>query len=84
MFSKTYHTPRGDVRAPHALIGNGVEIFAGARIGTAGFGFFLGARGPIRTPQLGRVVIGDNVETGANTTIDRGALGETVIGHRDR
>lgn len=64
----------------HALIGNGVEIFAGARIGTAGFGFSPGARGPIRTPQLGRVVIGDNVEIGANTTIDRGALGDTVIG----
>lgn len=64
----------------HAIIGNGVEIFAGARIGTAGFGFIPGAHEPIRTPQLGRVLIGDNVEIGANTTIDRGALGDTVVG----
>lgn len=64
----------------YALIGNAVEIFAGARIGTAGFGFAPGARGPVRVPQLGRVLIGDNVEIGANTTIDRGTLGDTVIG----
>ncbi|MEP6840428.1 MAG: UDP-3-O-(3-hydroxymyristoyl)glucosamine N-acyltransferase, partial [Bradyrhizobium sp.] len=64
----------------HALIGNAVEIFAGVRIGTAGFGFASGARGPVRIPQLGRVLIGDNVEIGANTTIDRGTLGDTVIG----
>ena len=64
----------------YALIGNAVEIFAGARIGTAGFGFASGGRGPVRVPQLGRVLIGDNVEIGANSTIDRGTLGDTVIG----
>ncbi|MBI3514581.1 MAG: UDP-3-O-(3-hydroxymyristoyl)glucosamine N-acyltransferase [Proteobacteria bacterium] len=64
----------------HALIGRAVEIYPGARIGTPGFGFVPGERGPVRVPQLGRVVIGDRVEIGANTTIDRGALGDTVIG----
>ncbi len=64
----------------HALIGNAVEIYPGARIGTPGFGFVPGERGPVRVPQLGRVVIGDRVEVGANSTIDRGTLGDTVIG----
>jgi UDP-3-O-[3-hydroxymyristoyl] glucosamine N-acyltransferase len=64
----------------HALIGDRVEIYPGARIGTAGFGFAPGGRGPVRVPQLGRVIIGDGVEIGANSTVDRGALGDTVIG----
>jgi len=64
----------------HALVGANVVILSGARIGQAGFGFEPGPEGLERVPQLGRVVIGDNVEIGANTTIDRGALGDTVIG----
>jgi UDP-3-O-[3-hydroxymyristoyl] glucosamine N-acyltransferase len=64
----------------HALLGTAVEIYPGARIGTQGFGFVAGAEGPVRVPQLGRVVIGDRVEIGANSTVDRGALGDTVIG----
>lgn len=68
------------VSITHALIGQGVHICAGARIGQAGFGFAESARGLVRMPQLGRVVVKDNVEIGANSTVDRGALSDTVIG----
>ena len=64
----------------HALLGSGVRIAAGARIGGPGFGFTSGPRGPIRMPQLGRVIIGNHVEIGANCTIDRGSVEDTVIG----
>ncbi|MEM8771750.1 MAG: UDP-3-O-(3-hydroxymyristoyl)glucosamine N-acyltransferase [Pseudomonadota bacterium] len=62
-----------------ALIGENVSILAGARIGEAGFGFASDAAGLVRVPQLGRVIIGDHVEIGANSCVDRGALGDTVI-----
>ena len=68
----------------YALIGNRVIIHAGAKIGQDGFGFVAGARGPERIPQIGRVVIQDNVEIGANTTIDRGAMADTVIGENTK
>ena len=55
-------------------------IHAGVRIGQDGFGFATGAEGHVKVPQLGRVIIGDDVEIGANTTIDRGAGPDTVIG----
>lgn len=64
----------------HALIGDRVIIHAGARIGQDGFGFAMGREGHLKVPQIGRVVIQDNVEIGANTTIDRGALKDTIIG----
>ena len=64
----------------HAVIGNGVVVHAGARIGQDGFGFAMGAGGRLKVPQVGCVVIGDDVEIGANTTIDRGTLGDTTIG----
>lgn len=64
----------------HALIGRMVRIYPGCRIGQDGFGFAMGAEGHRKVPQLGRVVIGDDVEIGANTTIDRGAGPDTVIG----
>jgi UDP-3-O-[3-hydroxymyristoyl] glucosamine N-acyltransferase len=64
----------------HALIGNRVVIHAGARIGQDGFGFALGVRGHAKVPQIGRVIIQDDVEIGANTTIDRGGNRDTVIG----
>lgn len=64
----------------HALVGRDVRVLPGARIGQSGFGFVEGPHGLVEVPQLGRVVIGDEVEIGANTTIDRGALGDTVIG----
>ncbi len=64
----------------HCLIGNRVHIYPGACIGQRGFGFAIGAEGFVSVPQLGRVVIEDDVEIGANTTIDRGAGPDTVIG----
>jgi UDP-3-O-[3-hydroxymyristoyl] glucosamine N-acyltransferase len=64
----------------YALIGNRSVIHGGARIGQDGFGFVGGAKGPERMPQIGRVVIQDDVEIGSNTTVDRGALADTVIG----
>jgi len=63
----------------YALVGARTIVHAGARIGQDGFGFALGVEHG-KVPQLGRVLVGDDVEIGANTTIDRGALGDTVIG----
>ncbi|MEH3147246.1 MAG: UDP-3-O-(3-hydroxymyristoyl)glucosamine N-acyltransferase [Methylobacterium frigidaeris] len=64
----------------HALVGNRVIIHGGARIGQDGFGFAMGAGGHLKVPQVGRVIIQDDVEIGANTTIDRGASRDTVVG----
>ncbi|MGE0256596.1 MAG: UDP-3-O-(3-hydroxymyristoyl)glucosamine N-acyltransferase [Alphaproteobacteria bacterium] len=61
-------------------IGARVNLHPGVRIGTRGFGFDMDPSGYTDVPQLGRVVIGDDVEVGANSTIDRGAAGDTVIG----
>ena len=63
-----------------ALIGNRVIIHPGARIGQDGFGFAMSPKGHMKVPQVGRVIIQDDVEIGANTTIDRGASRDTVIG----
>lgn len=64
----------------HALIGDRVIIHTGARIGQDGFGFAMGPTGHFKVPQIGRVIIQDDVEIGANSTIDRGALKDTIIG----
>jgi UDP-3-O-[3-hydroxymyristoyl] glucosamine N-acyltransferase len=64
----------------HCLIGSGCQLHAGVRIGNRGFGFVHDAEGFIDMPQLGRVIIEDRVEIGANSTIDRGAGPDTVIG----
>jgi UDP-3-O-[3-hydroxymyristoyl] glucosamine N-acyltransferase len=64
----------------HCLLGARVNIYPGARIGQDGFGFAIDPKGHVKVPQLGRVVIGDDVEVGANSCIDRGAVGDTVIG----
>lgn len=64
----------------HALIGAHTRIYPGARIGQDGFGFAIDPKGHVKVPQLGRVIIGDHVEIGANTCIDRGAGPDTVIG----
>jgi UDP-3-O-[3-hydroxymyristoyl] glucosamine N-acyltransferase len=69
-----------NVSISHALIGSRVRVYPGARIGQDGFGFALDPKGYVKVPQLGRVIIGDDVEIGANTTIDRGAVSDTVIG----
>ena len=63
-----------------SLIGNNVIIHNGARIGQDGFGYAPGPRGMIKIVQIGRVIIQDHVEIGANTTIDRGTMDDTVIG----
>jgi len=68
------------VRIANALIGNRVIIHAGAAIGQDGFGFVVGSSSHTKVPQIGRVIIQDDVEIGANTTIDRGAMHDTVIG----
>lgn len=65
---------------PGVTIGNGVEIHSGAVIGSDGFGYVYGEGRYWKFPQIGRVEIGDNVEIGANTTIDRGSLETTRIG----
>jgi UDP-3-O-[3-hydroxymyristoyl] glucosamine N-acyltransferase len=64
----------------HALVGDRVTIHSGVRIGQDGFGFAMGRTGHLKVPQIGRVIVQDDVEIGANTTIDRGALKDTVIG----
>jgi UDP-3-O-[3-hydroxymyristoyl] glucosamine N-acyltransferase len=69
-----------NVSISHALIGDRVIIHPGCRIGQDGFGYRMGAGGHVKVPQIGRVIIQDDVEIGANTTIDRGAMSDTVIG----
>jgi UDP-3-O-[3-hydroxymyristoyl] glucosamine N-acyltransferase len=65
---------------PRTEIGHRVRIHAGTVIGSDGFGYVLDGGVHRKVPQIGNVVIGDDVEIGANVTIDRGALGSTVIG----
>lgn len=75
----------GTIIGPNAslafcLVGRSCQIHAGARIGTRGFGFSMDPEGFVDVPQLGRVLVEDCVEIGANSTIDRGAGPDTVIG----
>jgi UDP-3-O-[3-hydroxymyristoyl] glucosamine N-acyltransferase len=65
---------------PRSQIGKRVRIHAGTVIGSDGYGYVLDGGFHRKVPQIGNVVIGDDVEIGANTTVDRGALGSTVIG----
>lgn len=71
---------RAGATLAYCLVGCRVLIHPGARIGQDGFGFATGPKGHVKVPQLGRVIIGDDVEIGANTTIDRGAGPDTIIG----
>ncbi len=64
----------------NALIGDRVIIHPGVKVGQDGFGFAMGPRGHLKVPQIGRVIIQDDVEIGANCTIDRGANRDTIIG----
>ena len=64
----------------HTLVGDRVVIHPGCKIGQDGFGYVMGGGGHMKVPQVGRVIIQDDVEIGAGTTIDRGALRDTVIG----
>jgi UDP-3-O-[3-hydroxymyristoyl] glucosamine N-acyltransferase len=63
----------------HAIIGARVQIASGVSIGGQGFGFVPTGNGRLRIPQLGRVIVEDDVEIGANCTVDRGSTGDTVI-----
>ena len=69
-----------NVSISHAYIGDKVTILPGAQIGQPGFGLASSQQGHAKIPQLGRVIIQDGVEIGSGTTIDRGAMGDTVIG----
>jgi UDP-3-O-[3-hydroxymyristoyl] glucosamine N-acyltransferase len=64
----------------HCFVGPRTTIYPGARIGQDGFGFAPDPAGHVRIPQLGRVIIGADVEIGANTAVDRGAGPDTIIG----
>ncbi|MBO7483723.1 MAG: UDP-3-O-(3-hydroxymyristoyl)glucosamine N-acyltransferase [Alphaproteobacteria bacterium] len=65
----------------HCIAGHKVYIYPGAQVGQDGFGFAMSpTKGPQKCPQLGRVIIGDDVEIGSCTTVDRGAMGDTEIG----
>ena len=63
----------------YCIAGDRLRIYAGARIGEDGFGYASDGTGHTKIPQLGRVIIGNDVEIGANTTVDRGALDDTII-----
>lgn len=67
-----------------ALIGDRVHLASGARIGEAGFGVSGDARGLVDVPQLGRVILQDDVSVGAGTCIDRGAFDDTIIGEASK
>lgn len=64
----------------YALVGDRVRILPGAAVGQDGFGYIPRADGLRKMPQLGRVIVQDDVEIGAGTAVDRGTLGDTVIG----
>jgi UDP-3-O-[3-hydroxymyristoyl] glucosamine N-acyltransferase len=79
------HIGRGGYIGPNVslantLLGNRVTIHAGVSIGQDGFGFAMGKEGHLKVPQIGRVIIQDDVEIGANATIDRGAVRDTIVG----
>jgi len=65
---------------PRTQLGQRVRIHSGTVIGSDGFGYVIDAGVHRKVPQIGNVVIGDDVEIGANVTVDRGALGPTTIG----
>ncbi|MEM9592574.1 MAG: UDP-3-O-(3-hydroxymyristoyl)glucosamine N-acyltransferase [Pseudomonadota bacterium] len=64
----------------HALVGDRATLHAGCRVGQDGFGYVMSSEGHFKIPQIGRVIIGDGVDLGANSTVDRGFLTDTKIG----
>ena len=64
----------------NALIGDRVIVHPGCHIGQDGFGYVMSPKGHVKVPQVGRVIIQDDVEIGAGTTIDRGGIRDTVLG----
>lgn len=73
-----------NVSVAFALVGDGVRLMSGARIGEAGFGAARSKTGPVDVPQLGRVILQDGVTVGANACIDRGAYDDTVVGENTK
>ncbi len=69
-----------NVTITHALVGEFCHIYTGVRIGQDGFGFAKTSKGMMKVVQFGCVIIGNYVEIGANTCIDRGAIEDTIIG----
>jgi UDP-3-O-[3-hydroxymyristoyl] glucosamine N-acyltransferase len=69
-----------NVTIVHSHLGNRVIVHPGCNIGQDGFGFAMGPQGHLKVPQVGRVIIQDDVEIGAGTCIDRGMNRDTVIG----
>jgi UDP-3-O-[3-hydroxymyristoyl] glucosamine N-acyltransferase len=74
----------GHASISHARIGDRVYVYPGARIGQEGFGFVVSREGFLTIPQLGLVILHDDVEIGANSTVDRGGMNDTVIGAGSR
>lgn len=72
------------VSISYAILGMRVRLFAGVRIAQDGFGFAATPDGFIIAPQLGRVILCDDVEIGANSTVDRGSVADTIIGAGSR
>lgn len=72
------------VTLSHAILGDRVTLYPGARIGQDGFGFAMDKDKFISVPQIGKVILKDDVEIGANSTIDRGSVRDTVIGEGSR
>lgn len=68
----------------HTLVGNRVILHRGVHVGQDGFGFAAGTKGILKMPQLGRVIIGDDVEIGSGTCIDRGTGPDTVVGSNSK
>ncbi len=64
-----------------SVLGDNVILHPGVVIGSDGFGYAASETGPFKIPQVGNVEIGNDVEIGSNTTVDRGAIGPTRIGH---
>ena len=64
----------------HSLIGNDVILHSGVCLGQDGFGFAMGREGHSKVPQIGRVIIQDKVELGAQVTVDRGGVRDTIVG----
>ena len=65
---------------PRTVVGDRVILHAGVVLGSDGFGFAHDGTTPVKIPQVGNVVVEDDVEIGANTTVDRATFGSTVIG----
>ncbi|MFH1572359.1 MAG: UDP-3-O-(3-hydroxymyristoyl)glucosamine N-acyltransferase [Acidobacteriota bacterium] len=70
----------GVVLYPGVVLGERVVLHAGCVIGSDGFGYVFDGHGQVKFPQVGKVIIEDDVEIGCNTTVDRGSLGTTRIG----